>query len=747
MGFKVPSFLYIKNYCAPVFLAVLFCACDSGNYQKISDDGKTVSKSGFTGSEACMSCHETEYASWKGSHHEQAMKIADSTSVLGDFNNVEYESNKLKSLFFMKGKDYFVNTEGPDGKYHDYKIEYTFGVTPLQQYIVEFPNGKYQCLQTAWDVKQGKWFDLQPNLEIKHTEWLHWSRGGMRWNSMCADCHSTNLHKNFDSKTRTYNTTYSEISVGCEACHGPSSLHVDHYRDPEMGTVPPKMYMDTSLSSKNLVGKCARCHSRRSQITKSFTYEGHFLDHYSPSLLVDPLYELDGQIKDEVYVYGSFVQSKMYQNGVSCRDCHDVHSLKLKKTGNKLCLNCHNPNYDSTDHHFHKINSEAALCINCHMVGKYYMGNDFRRDHGFRVPRPDQTVKYGTPNACNGCHKDKTALWARGFIISKYGLERKDHFSDHLLAGNQGNPDAYHKLFTNSEYPEIVRATAINRYAEQQLTLDEKNDLHVFLKDSSALVRNEAVYAYERMQDEALSNYIATLLTDSIRLVRISAAKYINVMGVDTKNHLNFDKAREEYLQSLDINSDFASGQHQIALYQENKRNIDLAIEAYRRAIEIDNYYNASKMNLALLLYRKGDVKGAEQLYLKVTEQEPDFGYSYYMLGLLYHETGDSEKALSFLSEACNKKPENIRAFYNYALKLQEAGQMEESVKVMDEALKLFPDNEQLLYVKLIGELNSDRFFLAYDTCLKLIEIAPNNTDYKQILTKINESRASSGIK
>ena len=533
----------------------------------------------------------------------------------------------------------------------------------------------------------------------------------MRWNSMCADCHSTNLHKNFDSKTRTYNTTYSEISVGCEACHGPSSLHVDYYRNPEMGIAPPKMYMDRSLSSKSLVDKCARCHSRRSQITKSFTYQGNFLDHYSPSLLVDPLYEPDGQIKDEVYVYGSFVQSKMYQNGVSCRDCHDVHSLKLKKTGNTLCLNCHAPNYDSTDHHFHKKNSEAALCINCHMVGKYYMGNDFRRDHGFRVPRPDQTVKYGTPNACNGCHKDKTAQWASGFIISKYGLERKDHFSDHLLAGNQGNRDAYHKLFANSEYPEITRATAINRYTEQQHTLNEKNNLHLFLKDSSALVRNEAVYAFERMQDEVLSNYIATLLTDSIRLVRISAARYINVKGLEAKNHLNFDKAREEYLQCLDINSDFASGQHQIALYQENKGNMDLAIQAYRRAIEIDNYYNASKMNLALSLYRKGDVKGAEQLYLKVTEQEPDFGYSYYMLGLLYHETGDSGKALSFLSEACNKKPVNIKAFYNYALKLQEAGQMEESIKVMDKALKLFPDNEQLLYVKLIGQLNSDRFF------------------------------------
>jgi hypothetical protein len=259
------------------------------------------------------------------------MKIADSLSVLANFSNSSFTSNNIKSTFFKIGNEYFVNTQGQDGEYHDYKIEYTFGVTPLQQYIVQFPNGKYQCLQTAWNTEGNKWFDLQPDLDIQADEWIHWTGGGLRWNSSCADCHSTNLHKNFDSKLNSYYTTFSEINVSCEACHGPASLHVDYYQKTDKSTNPPHMYMDGSLSSTELVDKCARCHSRRSQITKAFNYEESFLDQYKPTLLIDPIYEPDGQIRDEDYVYGSFVQSKMYHNGVSCKDCHDVHSLKLKR--------------------------------------------------------------------------------------------------------------------------------------------------------------------------------------------------------------------------------------------------------------------------------------------------------------------------------------------------------------------------------------------------------------------------------
>lgn len=729
---------YLKKAAYLFTLLLLVFACKKNEYLPKNNILIPAEHPKFVGKETCIECHQSEYNAWKGSHHDQAMKIADSTTVLANFNNATFEHKGVKSSFFKKGNDFYVNTADKNGNYQDYKIEYTFGFTPLQQYIVKFPDGAYQCLITAWDSENNKWFHLQPNLELAHDEWINWTGGAMRWNTACADCHSTNLEKNYDSHANSFKTTYSEINVSCEACHGPASNHVAFYKNPERASIPPKLYMGKNEDSKNLVQKCARCHSRRGQITKKFDYNGHFLDHYNPSLLTDPIYELDGQIKDEDYVYGSFVQSKMYSNGVKCIDCHDAHSMKLKATGNNLCITCHvKETYDTESHHFHQPKTEGAQCINCHMTGKYYMGNDFRRDHSFRIPRPDQSVKYGTPNACNGCHKDKSAAWASEFINSKYGTERPDHFSNHLLAGYNGNYQALYTLLSQNKYPELARATALYNYSNNPLSTNEINGLRKFLKDPSILVRNETVRSFEKFNNQNHYTDMEPMLRDSIRLVRISAVKYFNSIGVNMSGNSDFIKAEKEYLEALDMGADFASGQHQIAVYQEGKGNTSLAIDAYRKSLQIDNLYNLSRMNLALLLYKQGNIEEAKKLYLKVIELEPEYGNSYYMLGLLYNETGDAQNALKYLAEACDKKPINIRAFYNYALKLQENELNQKSIETINKALVHFPNDESLLYVKLIGELNLKQNIAAYNTCSKLIQLAPSNTNYQQILKSL----------
>jgi tetratricopeptide (TPR) repeat protein len=735
--FLIPS----KRMAFCVVLYFLISACNSDKYKNIAPVSVDLVESQFVGSVSCKECHEEQFASWKNSHHDQAMKIADSMSVLADFNNTSFKNQNINSTFFKKEGDFYVKIERDDGEFHEYKIIYTYGVTPLQQYIIEFPNGAFQCLQTAWDTEKNIWFDLQPDLEVESNEWIHWSGGGLRWNTACADCHSTDVRKNFDNETNTFNTTFSEINVGCESCHGPSSEHNKFYEDPVDGAVPPAIQMPAGMSSKELVDKCARCHSRRTQLTKYFDYTGQFFDHYDPNLLSYPTYELDGQIKDEDYVYGSFVQSKMYHNGISCLNCHDVHSLKLIKTGNALCLTCHVPKYDTKEHHYHKINTDASQCINCHMTGKYYMGNDFRRDHSFRNPRPDQSLKYGTPNACNGCHEDKDAKWASDFIIEKYGKERIDHFSDYLLAGSEGDNEAYKKLFSQYKYPELARATALSHYSNQALTEEDLKDLLKYLKDSSALVRNQAIISFEKSGNQDFAVNIAPLLKDSVRNVRITAARYFNATNIDMSTTVNFETAHKEYLDAMDINADFAGGQHQLALYHQQKGNDELAIKAYRKSIEFDNYYNQSKMNLALLLYQLGIKDESEQLYLKVIEQEPEFGYAYYMLGLLYNEIGNIEKAKKYLLIASSKEPVNINAFYNYSLLLQNEGALIESIDFLNKAIVRFPNSERLLYAKLIALLNSQQYSQAFETCSKLIEIAPENQEYRRIINQLGNNQ------
>lgn len=698
----------------------------------------------FVGSESCKSCHENEYNLWKGSHHDQAMKIADSTTILANFNNITFEHDNVKSFFFKKDGDYYVNTQGEDGKYADFKIIYTFGFTPLQQYIVQFPNGEYNCLLTAWDSVENKWFHLLPDLEIAHDEWINWSGGSQRWNNMCADCHSTNLQKNYNSQTGVYNTTYSEINVGCEACHGPSSAHNSFYENQEINPdetlIPPKMYMGSYVPPKELVDKCARCHSRRSQITEYFDYKGEYMDHYYQRLIQDPEYELDGQILGEDYVYGSFIQSKMYSLGISCKDCHDMHSLKLKKDGNDLCLTCHVPTYNTPEHHFHEMNTEAALCINCHMIGRTYMGNDYRRDHSFRIPRPDQSVKYGTPNACNRCHTEESAQWSSDFIVEKYGPERADHFSDHLLKGYFEDHDEWVKLFSNTSYPAIARATALAQYAENKpLTEEEITALTAYLKDSSVMVRNETIRALELIGNKNVSKKVLPLLNDSVRIVRISAASYFNTIGELLIDNEDFNKANQEFLTDLDLNADFPDGLNRIALYHQLKGNMDLAVEYYKKSIVEDNRNNRSRMNLALIYYNQGLINECEALYLKVVEQEPEFSYSYYMLGLLYNELGNYSKSMEYLKIATEKQPVNMNAFYNYAVMLQKLGNFSESLKITEKALKENPNNERILYVKLTTLLNLKKLNEAYETGIQLVKINPENMDYRQILSRISQ--------
>ena len=729
----------LESLCLILIFTLIGCKEEKKDaYSKVSYD---YTNSKFVGSETCRECHQEATKKWEGSHHDMAMKIADSTTVLGDFSNTEFTHNGVKTKFYKKADAYYVTTANKEGEYEEYKIVYTYGITPLQQYIVAFPKGAYQCLLTAWDAVERKWFHLQKDVNLEHGEWLNWTGGASNWNTMCADCHSTDLKKNFNRESESYSTTFSEINVSCEACHGPASAHVAHYKNPIGDEEAPKMYMHTNMDSKELVDKCARCHSRRTQITDYFDYNGTFSDHYIPRILEAPIYELDGQIKDEDYVYASFVQSKMYHNGVSCNDCHDVHSLKLKKKGNDLCLNCHLPKYNTQEHHYHKEGTKPAECISCHMDGKIYMGNDYRRDHSFRIPRPDQSQKYGTPNACVTCHTDKTNEWASRAIVKNYGTERADHFSDYLLEGSLGNKQALLRLLESNTYPAIARATSMSHLINQGATRKEIEIIALKLKDSSAMLRREAIVSIEKTRDVSFKKHILPLLNDPIRSVRMAAASYFITLKIEPKNDVYFRKANQEYLDFLELNSDFASGQLQIAEYYKVKGEFELAIKAYERAIEIDSYYNVARMNLALLFYQINEPTKSIDLYAKVIALEPDFGYSYYMLGLLYNEIQQPKLALKYMALATEKDSTNLNAYYNYALMLQGDNKMSRSLKVLQSAVSKFPGNEKLLYAKLIAELNSGAMEDAFQSCLSLLELKPGNKTYIQIMQQLQSKR------
>ena len=505
----------------------------------------------YVGAEQCKTCHQEEYTLWQGSHHDMAMKHVDKNSVLGNFNDVSLKLSSETSRFYKKGKQYWVNIQGPDGKLHDYQIKYTFGFEPLQQYMVEFDDGCVQLIPFAWDSrskKQGgqRWFNLYPEFTKQHQE-FYWTNTGQNWNYMCADCHSTNVQKNFNVKNNTYKTTWSEINVACEACHGPAGEHIRWTKD-KTGNIG--FDRDLSKPVSNWVNKknnpilqpevihntqqslmCAQCHSRHTQLSDDDHLASNSMgDRYLLNLINNENYYADGQIYDEVYVYGSFLQSKMLEKGVSCTNCHNPHSAKLTLPKETLCLQCHDSKtYNTEKHHFHPENSTGALCVNCHMPETTYMQIDQRADHSWHIPRPDLALKLGTPDTCLSCHQKKNSTWSKQQVDQWYPnatIDKGTDFASAFTLADMGHPQAsleLTKISQDKNYAGIIRASALERMQDAP---DQNSLISIAraVKDKDELIRLGAVIGAQNMPQSERWQLLEPLLSDKVLAVRSEAA-------------------------------------------------------------------------------------------------------------------------------------------------------------------------------------------------------------------------------
>jgi Tfp pilus assembly protein PilF len=680
----------------------------------------------FVGGNKCMDCHKAEYDSWQYSHHDRAMDAADDESVLGDFNDVTVEFHGITSRFYRRDRKFFAHTQGPDGKMGEFEITYTFGWYPLQQYLVPFPAGRLQCLPIAWNVVEKQWYHLYPRVPIDPDDWLYWTNAGQNWNGMCAECHSTNLKKNYDIQGEAYHTTWSEIDVSCEACHGPGSRHVEWAELPDMArpqTANYELVVKTKeMDSRAQVELCAPCHSRRAILGDYTHAEADLLDSMLPSLLTPELYFADGQILEEVYVYGSFTQSKMYSRNVRCSDCHDVHSIKKVKEGNALCLQCHRASsYDTREHHFHKKEGEkgepiksatgkilfdvgsGAQCVQCHMPQRLYMVIDSRADHSFRIPRPDLSIKLGVPNACNRCHVDKTNQWADQYITKWYGPGRKAHYGTILAAGRTGSAGAHQdllKLASDPLYPVIVRSTALS-LLEAYPGAETNRAYEQALMDDEALIRRTAVDSLNVSDPKRQTALLSSMLYDPVKAVRIEAARRmveISDPALDSNQKMVFQASLEEYRKAMEYSADFAFGRYNLANLYVNLRQPEKAVASYRAAIKIDNLFYPAKVNLAMLYNQTGENKEAETLLREVVAANPEMYEVRYSLGLLLAEEQKYTEAANYLRQAAKGLPNRARIHYNLGLLFQHLKQDSDAEASLLKAQALDPDNLDYLY-------------------------------------------------
>ncbi len=718
----------------------------------------------FVGRQACAGCHAAENERWTGSHHDLAMQPADERAVLGDFDGASFDHFGVTTTFSRRDGRYFVRTDGPDGTPQEYPIAYTFGVDPLQQYLIEFPGGRYQALGVCWDSRPaaeggGRWFHLYGDEAIPHDDELHWTRPSQTWNFMCAECHSTDLRKNYDAATGEYRTTWSEIDVSCEACHGPASRHVAWALGVKAGAprdVNGDFGLDVRLkdddggwwvidqktgtaartvprTSHAQVETCARCHARRYQIHDEYVYGRPLLDTHRPRVLVDRLYFADGQIRDEVYEYGSFIQSKMYRQGVTCSDCHDPHSLALHATGNALCARCHSPQrFDTRTHHFHEPGTAGAACVECHMPSRTYMVVDPRRDHGFRVPRPDLSVEIGVPNACNGCHQDKTARWAADQVAAWYGpgSASTPHFAQAIHAGRTGAPGASEllaDLALNAEEPAFARATAVLLLGEDGGP-EAQGAIEGASMDPDPLVRAAAMDALGQAAPEDRLRLALPRIEDPVRAVRISAARVLAPVASSVRSPAAreaLDRAVAEYVEAELTNADRPEAHLNLGNFYGELGLFDDAESSFRRALAIDPAHVQAYVNLADLCRARGRDDEGERLLLEAIAAMPQHAVLHHALGLVYARQQRYSEAIEALSAAAWLEPEDPRFAYVYAVALNSAGLTAEALGELERAHAIHPADADILSALVAFYRDAGQPRLAAQYAEKLSKIGP----------------------
>lgn len=662
--------------------------------------------------DSCQTCHQPQHQNWQGSHHHLAMQSANEHSVLGDFNDHIFIGQRARTHFLRKADGFWVSTTGADGKPADYPVAFTFGVEPLQQYLLALPDGRLQAFDVAWDTQKEQWFELYPDQQIEHDDALHWTGPNQNANFMCIECHTTGFKRNYDPLTDRYASTWQALGVGCQSCHGPAAGHLEWLKRPTDKASHGFSSAAVDNSARREAEVCGRCHSRRAALSDGYQHANRMMDDYLPSILSPVLNEIDGKIKDEVFEYSSFVQSRMYAAGVRCTDCHNPHSAELRTTGNALCTQCHNPsgqairagidssgliskNYDSPEHHRHRQDTPAAQCISCHMPARHFMVKDLRHDHSFSVPNPAQAMTLGHSDACVSCHQEmsKATLAEQfkrrfdnpsprdgGYVMALFKARHGHAGAAEALLKQLARPDhdlaAMRRATLLSELPRYPSAQAQQMAAQALEHVDPQ-------------VREVTVNSLETLADDVQKvKWLSPLLRDPVRAVRIAAAWQLAQINPSLVVGLNdFQRAINEYEQvQLTLLERPEAYLNLAMLYELSER--DAQVEpALRMALQRDRQFQPARLLLAQWLELRGEPEAAEKLLTEGTTLDPKAADLYHALAMHLIRRDQRDKARGLLERAYELTRDSGRYAYAYAVGLYEAGRVDEALGALNARL------------------------------------------------------------
>jgi predicted CXXCH cytochrome family protein len=611
----------------------------------------------FAGSASCASCHPREYEHWQMSHHARAQERRIDAGREAAFTS---------DPGAREGGGFLVSAQGPDGTRRRYPVVAAIGVAPLVQFLVPFDRGRLQPTAASWDPTRGEWFDLHAPERRRPDEWGHWTGRGMTWNWACAYCHVTGFQKGYDADADSYASRWTEDGVGCESCHGARAAHATH--PASRATVAQPF-----ASSRAIVETCAPCHSRRGQIAEGF--EPHldgarvgqtFLDSFDPVLPGDPAYHADGQILEEDYEWGSFLQSRMYANGVGCTDCHDPHTARTKAEGNALCLRCHRPEMQSPAHVRHTPASPGALCVSCHMPQTTYMLRHARRDHSFTVPQPSLTVRYGIPNACNHCHPDRDAVWAAETVRRWYPSRPRPAAARAALMfeARAGRTSAIPDLIAQLESGDaaVWRASAADALGRWTSEPAARAALSRACVDTEPLVRAHAARSLAPPYAPSERARLERLQSDPVRVVRLAAAGALVSAELQSGGRPLAGPAMAELEAAMILNSDTPSGRLALAQYRAGRGDAAAAEREYRVGLGFDPYAVPLRLGLAARLSDTGrydETRTTLDDGLRLAPRDPTLWLA---RGIADLQAGRRSEALRALRQSAQLSPEGAEA-------------------------------------------------------------------------------------
>lgn len=754
------------------------------NQGKPASQARQPALASFVGSETCAGCHRAEAKLWNASQHKAAMQHATDRTVLGNFNDAGFDYFGVHSRFFRKDGKFLVETDGADGKLAVFEVKYTFGIDPLQQYLVEFSDGRLQALSLAWDSRPQdkggqRWFHLSSSEEIRHDDVLHWTKLNQNWNFMCAECHSTGLRKNYDPAKDRFATTWAEISVGCEACHGQGSRHTAWARD-QRSWWPFGRNEDSSkgllvrfderqgvswpidprsgnarrsaapATLRKEVETCGLCHARRAGFHEDWTPGQSLSQTHVVEALARITYHADGQIRDveEPYNYTPFKQSKMFAAGVTCSDCHEPHSTKLRLPGEGVCLQCHGQDkYADVKHHHHAGADSPPTCISCHMPARTYMIVDTRHDHAFRVPRADLSITLGTPNACNDCHRDKPAQWAAAAIEQWFGLDRKglQNYGPafHASRTNQiGSAALLGALAADKNAPAVARASALSELASR-ISQSNMPTARTGLADPDPIVRIGALDMLENVPAGQIWSLASPLLADPVRGVRIRAVSLlasVPTAGQPPADRSHFDLAAQEFIAAQRANAERPEARTALANFLARRGQTADAEAEYKAALGLSPQYANAAINLADLYRQLGRDSDGEIVLRSAIAVSPDDAAAHYALGLNLTRLKRPEDALTELRRAMELGSEQQRYAYVYAVALHSSGRRDDAIAVLNHALRSHPNDRDILlalveFTRAAGDMKAA---LAYAE--RLATVDPEDQNLQKFIQELRRS-------